>query len=89
MRLEWEVPDLVLSEASQQRLLQAVKEEVAVRLYTEGEVSSGYAARLLGIGRFDFIDLLSKRGIPFLTYTEDDAAQRKIVLEQLKREQQS
>lgn len=43
-----------------------------IRLFEQGRISSGYAASLLGMTRRDFLELLQKRGVPFVRYTEED-----------------
>ena len=56
-----------------QELLQ---EQVVLRLFEEGEISSGYAANLLGMSRYNFIEFLAKRGIPLISYgSEEDIEQ--------------
>jgi predicted HTH domain antitoxin len=43
-----------------------VKELTVLELYREGEISSGKAAELLNMERFEFIRYASRLGIPFL-----------------------
>ena len=49
-----------------------VKELTILELYREGEISSGKAAELLNMERFEFIQYSSKLGIPFLEMSEDE-----------------
>jgi predicted HTH domain antitoxin len=49
-----------------------VSEWLALKLYTEGEVSSGKAASLLNMTRFEFIRLLKERGIPYPGFTPEE-----------------
>jgi predicted HTH domain antitoxin len=49
-----------------------VSEWLALSLFTEGRVSSGKAARLLGISRVEFLDLLRAHGIAYVNYTPDE-----------------
>jgi predicted HTH domain antitoxin len=58
------------SEAVQQR----VAEWLVLSLFTEDRISSGKAARLLGLSRIDFLTLLRKRGIAYINYTPDELA---------------
>lgn len=37
-----------------------------------GSSASGYAASLLGMTRREFLELLQKRGVPFVRYPEED-----------------
>ncbi len=41
-------------------------------LYRRDKISSGKAARLLGMQRLDFIRLLADEGIPYLDYTSEE-----------------
>jgi len=49
-----------------------VKEWLVLSLFTDELVSSGKAAKLLGISRVEFLDLLRKRGISYIDYGEQD-----------------
>ena len=44
-------------------------------LFKDERVSSGRAARLLGITRLEFLDLLRRRGIAYLDYSPDEIAE--------------
>ncbi len=44
---------------------QAVKEVAVLELYRRREISSGKAAELLGLERFEFIRYASRLGIPY------------------------
>jgi predicted HTH domain antitoxin len=73
LRFEWDIPETLFDEAFlEEAFLEQVKQDAAVRLFTQGRVSSGYAASLLGITRRDFLELLQHRGIPFARYTEEE-----------------
>lgn len=52
-----------------------LKELVLIELFRRGEVSSGWAAERLGIGKWDFIDLLGEHGVPYIDLTEDELRQ--------------
>ena len=43
-----------------------------IELFRQGEVSSGWAARQLGIGKDDFIRLLAKHQVPYIDLTEEE-----------------
>jgi len=49
-----------------------VTEWLVLSLFTEEHVSSGKAARLLGISRIEFLALLRRRGIAYIDYTPDE-----------------
>jgi len=52
-----------------------VSEWLVLSLFTEERISSGKAARLLGISRIDFLALLRARGIAYVNYTADELAE--------------
>ena len=60
LHLEWELPEGALEEPFRTELVQAVKREVAVRLFADGKIISGYGAGMLGISRWEFIDLRAR-----------------------------
>jgi predicted HTH domain antitoxin len=51
---------------------QVVNELAVLRLLEQGRVSTGYASRILGLDRYEFLDLLAKRGIPVLNYLDEE-----------------
>ncbi|PYQ89281.1 MAG: hypothetical protein DMG02_14100 [Acidobacteria bacterium] len=58
--------DLVdLLEELQRPAKEAARELIVLELYRQGEVSSGRAAQLMGLGREEFIRYASKLGIPY------------------------
>jgi len=60
-----------------------VTEWLVLSLFTEGQISSGKAARLLGISRIDFLALLRARGIAYVNYTADELAEEFAAVEAL------
>ena len=52
----------------------AARELIVLELYRRGTISSGKAARLLGMPRLDFIRYASGLGIPYFRMSEDDWA---------------
>ncbi len=75
LRFECEIPDGVFDEHFPEDLfVQELKEEAIMKLFTADRISSGYAARLLGVTRREFFDLLHQQGMPFAQYTEADFA---------------
>jgi len=52
-----------------------VNEWLVLSLFTEGRISSAKAARLLGISRVDFLDLLRTHGIAYVDYGPDELAE--------------
>jgi len=61
---------------NQNKIQQQVEEWLVLSLFTDGQVSSGKAAQLLGMTRLDFIELLWRRGIAFIDYTAEELAQK-------------
>ena len=47
-----------------------------VELFRQGEVSSGWAARQLGISKDDFIRLLARHGVPYIDLSEEELRQQ-------------
>ena len=62
----------LIDQTFEEELLKGFREETAPRLFKESKVSYGFAARLVGISRLDFLRLLQKRGVPFVEYTLED-----------------
>jgi predicted HTH domain antitoxin len=47
-------------------------EMIVLELYRRGTISSGKAAELLGVPRYDFIQRASALGIPYFTVTSEE-----------------
>lgn len=62
--LDRELLDLIPMRTSQ--LEDSVRELLVLELYRLREISSGKAAELLGMARFEFVRYASRLGIPFL-----------------------
>jgi len=65
-------PDLLKFGIDQDKIQRHVNEWLVLSLFTEGVVSSGKAAKLLGITRIEFLDLLRKRGIDYINYSPQE-----------------
>ncbi len=61
--LELHIPDELLRSTGKAELEALAQEALLVKLFQEGEVSSGYAAQVLSISRRAFLDLLSHYGV--------------------------
>ena len=68
--LDDELADLL--GALDQPIERSVRELILLELYRRGEVSSGKAARLLGMSRLDFIRYSGSLGIPFFNITPEE-----------------
>lgn len=58
--------------------INAVREAALVKLYDLGRLSSGKAARILGISRREFLELLGRYGISEFDDTMDVVAEARI-----------
>lgn len=56
----------------QDEIQRRISEWLVFSLFSEGNISSGKAGKLLGITRMEFIQLLKTRGIAFINYSEDE-----------------
>jgi len=61
-----------LLERTQQPLEKATREAVVLDLYRRGILSSGKAAELLDMPRFDFVRYASDMGIPYFRMTKEE-----------------
>ena len=64
--------DLLGFGVNQEQIQQNVNEWLVLSLFTEGHISSGKAAKLLGITRIAFLTLLRKRGIAYIDFNEEE-----------------
>jgi predicted HTH domain antitoxin len=60
---------------SQEAVARLVLELALVELFRRGEVSSGWAAERLGIGKWDFIQILGRQGVPYVDMTPEELQQ--------------
>jgi predicted HTH domain antitoxin len=59
----------------------SVSETLALKLFESGRITSGSAARLLGINRLAFLDLLHTHGIPYFDYSREELEKRQETLD--------
>jgi len=64
-------PDDVLDAMTEIQVQALAREALYARLYERGVLSSGRAAQLLDISRWDFLDLLGRYGV---SYFDEDIA---------------
>jgi predicted HTH domain antitoxin len=64
--------DLLVTNSKSQ-LEQLAQEALLVKLYAQGEISSGYAAQVLGVSRRQFLDLLGHYGVSIFADDTDVA----------------
>jgi len=53
-------------------LPERIKELSVLELYRQNEISSGKAAKLLGMERFEFVRYSSRLGIPFFDISKEE-----------------
>lgn len=68
----------------QDQIEHRVTEWLVLSLFTESRISSGKAAKLLGITRIEFLHLLQLRGIAYIDYTAEELAEEFDAVESLK-----
>ena len=74
--LELELDESLLSllRQSNQPVDRAAREMITLEFYRRGLISSGKAAGILGMDRFDFVRHAGRLGIPLFEMTEDEWA---------------
>ncbi|MBI3988868.1 MAG: UPF0175 family protein [candidate division NC10 bacterium] len=84
LRFEWDVPDGLFDEQfREEEFLQGLKEEAVLKLFQAGRITSGSGAKLLGMTRRDFLELLYRRGVPYFRYSPQQFRQELEAVEQL------
>lgn len=61
-----------------------IKEAAVLELYREGKISSGKAAEILGMERFEFIKYAGMKGIPYIRITPEELEEEIKLLKKLK-----
>jgi predicted HTH domain antitoxin len=81
--LEIEYPEELLDQADQTKeaLEHLAREALLVRLYDLGKISSGKGAELLGIARWEFLDLLGAYGVSTFDDTQDVGAEAQLAID--------
>ena len=72
IQLELDEEIAVLLQGSSQPVPQVARELIILELYRRGTISSGKAAQLLNMPRFEFIRYASRLGIAFFDLTDDE-----------------
>ena len=71
-KVEVEYPDEALASGLDEAQIKALaREALYVRLYEQGALSSGRAATLLGMTRWEFLDLLGRYGVSYFDESAD------------------
>ncbi len=58
-----------------------IKEAAVLEFYREGKISSGKAAEILGMERFEFIRYAGRKGIPFIRISPEELEEEVRLLE--------
>ena len=66
-----QLDDLNISEEGRQRALQKAQEVYVMTLLEMGEITSGRAARLLGVSRLNMIEMMNRWGISLFDDSQD------------------
>lgn len=71
-----EVPELAVEmfDGDEKRFAREMYEAAVVQWYDEGSITSGYGAKLLGLSRAEFLDLLFRHRVSPFQYTPDELA---------------
>jgi len=71
MKLEIEV-EVNDETVDRKELEEHLRREAILALFATRNIPAGQASRNLGLNRIEFMELLQKRGIPYVNYTFDD-----------------
>jgi predicted HTH domain antitoxin len=71
MKLEVEI-NVAEGSVDKHELEERVRKEAILALFADRKIPAGQAARDLGLGRIEFMELLKQRGIPYVVYTVED-----------------
>jgi len=72
LEIELDVPDGAVDECAEAELIRSIKEQTALKLYSEDRVTTGEAAGMLGLTRIQFLDLLRRTGVGFRVELDDE-----------------
>jgi predicted HTH domain antitoxin len=65
LAFELDLPEGAVDNGSQAELVQAIKEQAVLKLYSADRITTGEAAAMLGLTRIQFLDLLRTSGVGF------------------------
>jgi len=85
-KLELTFPSEVLDMLTNtyQHSADVIREAAVLELYREGKLSSGKAAEILGMDRFEFIRYAGMKGIPYIRITPEELEEEIGLLEKQK-----
>ncbi|MEQ9370516.1 MAG: UPF0175 family protein [Coleofasciculus chthonoplastes F3-SA18-01] len=70
-------------DVSETGLEKRIRELIAIELFREGRISSGKGGELLGVSKWDFIQLLSRYKVPYFNQTPENLVAEVNLLETL------
>jgi predicted HTH domain antitoxin len=76
--------DVAEESVDKAQLEQHLRAEAILALFADRKIPAGKAARDLGLGRVEFMELLRQRGIPYVVYTVEDLEQDMKTIERLR-----
>jgi predicted HTH domain antitoxin len=72
LAFELEVPDGAIDQSTEVELLRSAKEQTVLKLYSADSVTTGEAAKMLGLTRIEFLDLLRQTDVGFRVDLDDE-----------------
>ena len=72
LEIDIDLPREVIDQIPPADLGRLRQTEIVLRLYSEQKLAAAEAARLLGLTRIRFLDLLRERGVGFLVELDDE-----------------
>ena len=72
VNLELDQDVIAILEQQHQPIGEAARDMIVFELYRRGSLSSGKAAQLLVLPRYEFIQRASQLGIPYFRFTEQE-----------------
>jgi predicted HTH domain antitoxin len=72
LEIELEIPDGAMDKCAEAELIRSVKEQAALKLYSDERVTTGEASEMLGLTRIQFLDLLRRTGLGFPVELDDE-----------------
>src|ERR1035437_3830323 len=72
LEIELEVPDGAVDKGAEAELIRSVKEQAALKLYSDERVTTGEAAEMLDLTRIQFLDLLRRTDVGFRVELDDE-----------------
>lgn len=79
-------PDLIMEllELSPEGLEESLKKMIVLELVRKGRLSSGKAAELLGMSRWEFMDLMTEYNVPMTDLTSEELDEQLEILRNIK-----